>query len=381
MSLRFHSCLLLINPSRYPKMVRALERRLRGASGVELIVTKSKTHFLDCARAFVDGPYRNLLVWGGDGTAHDAINALYPALRDSPSHNAKAVGFLRGGTGNGIQDSYEVPYRLSAQLATYARSTRNGYTISVDLIRVDDGRTARYGQLVGLGLDAEILERRERRTQKNASGQEISHSGVIRYIAAGLSRFFAGDLKLNRTIWDIELFEGQYAFRGPRVNAAFPIARLSMTRSPLMIEVGTRPYYGKLFRVCPDVVCNDGNIDVYLYDFSSRIEVLRNLVYLWSGRHSMINRRLSRARKPVIERYQVGEARIKSATAVDYHIDGELLRAEPGINGQAPALSMKVVPEALTFLVPAGFYHIFHPFTGNPDIPDVRLEPAVGQGE
>ncbi|MFP4642870.1 MAG: diacylglycerol/lipid kinase family protein [Spirochaetales bacterium] len=379
MSLRFHSCLLLINPSRYPKMVRALERRLRGATGVELVVTKSKTHFLDCAREFVDGPYRNLLVWGGDGTAHDAINALYPALRDSESGEAKAVGFLRGGTGNGIQDSYEVPYRLSTQLATYARSTRNRYTISVDLIRVDDGVNVRYGQLVGVGLDAEILERRERRRRKHADGQEISQSGVIRYIVAGISRFFAGDLKQSRSIWDIELCEGKYAFRGPRVNAAFPIARLTMKRSPLMIEVGTRPYYGKLFRVCPDVVCNDGNIDLYLYDFSSRAEILRNLVYLWTGWHSMINRRLSRARKPVIERYQVREARIESELPFDYHIDGELLRVEPTTDGQIPALGMKVVPEAMTFLVPAAFYHIFHPFAGNPDIPDVRLEPVVGQ--
>lgn len=360
-------------------MVRALERRLRGASGVELIVTESKEHFLDWARKFVEGPHRNLLVWGGDGTAHDAINALYPALRASGAHADKAVGFLRGGTGNGIQDSYEVPYRLSAQLATYANSTRNGYTISVDLIRVSDGRTVRYGQLVGLGFDAEVLERRERRTYMQRNDRRVVRSGVFQYISAGLSRFFAGNLKDNRAAWDIELYDGMYAFHGPRVNAAFPIGSLSMRRTPLMIEVGTRPYYGKLFRVCPDVVCNDGNIDVYLYDFSSRIEVFRNLVYLWTGRHSMINRRLSRARKPVIERYQVREARIGGDTTFDYHIDGELLRAEPGPHGEPPALNMEVVPGALTFLVPAAFYHIFHPFTGNPDIPDVHLESKAGQ--
>ncbi len=288
--------------------------------------------------------------------------------------DAKAVGFLRGGTGNGIQDSYEVPYRLSAQLATYARSTRNRYTISVDLIRVSDAVTVRYGQLVGLGFDAEVLERRERRTHTGESGPGVTRSGVVRYVFAGLSRFFAGNLKENRSAWDIELLDGMYAFHGPRVNAAFPIGSLRMRRSPLMIEVGTRPYYGKLFRVCPDVICNDGNIDVYLYDFSSRVEVFRNLAYLWTGRHSMINRRLSRARKPVIERYQVREARIGGDRAFDYHIDGELLRAEPGAGGEPPALTMEVVPAALTFLVPAAFYHIFHPFTENPDIPHVHLE-------
>lgn len=87
----------------------------------------------------------------------------------------------------------------------------------------------------------------------------------------------------------------------------------------------------------------------------------------------MINRRLSRARKPVIERYQVKQARIACSEPFDYHVDGELLRAEPGAEEQAPNLSMEVVPAALTFLVPQAFYHIFHPFTGNPDTPDVRL--------
>ena len=46
---------------------------------------------------------------GGDGTANEAINLF---MRESAANPAilkkKAIGVLRGGSGNGIQDSYEV---------------------------------------------------------------------------------------------------------------------------------------------------------------------------------------------------------------------------------------------------------------------------------
>lgn len=374
MPLRFRSCMLLINPTRHPRMVERLTRKLENSHGIEVVVTESKEHFRRCAREFFLSSHENLLVWGGDGTAHDAINVIYPFVEEFGGCGGprKAVGFLRGGTGNGIQDSYEVPYRLSSQLASYARSMRNGYRIDVDLLRVDDGKRTRYGQLVGVGFDADILVLRERISARG--GRNAARSGVTRYVSAGIRHFLSYDFKRDRAAYDLELADGKYAFHGPRVNAQFPIRRLTMTRSPLMIEVGTRPYYGKLFKVCPDVVCNDGDMNVYLFDFSSKWEIVRNLVYIWTGRHSMINRTLSRARKPVIERYEVRHTRVGRDSPFAYHIDGELLHADQPLKDSRYGIDIEILPQALTFLVPAQFYHIFHPFTENPDVPDVKHE-------
>lgn len=361
-------------------MVRKLERKLQGAEGIDVVVTSSKQHFRECARNFFQGPHENLLVWGGDGTAHDAINAVYPALELTPPNVRKSIGFLRGGTGNGIQDSYEVPFRLGAQLATYAHSTRKGYTIDVDLLRVDDGQNVRYGQLAGLGFDAEVLLKRERAARPRADSANAARSGVVRYLSAGLSLFFSGSLAGNRHTWDMHLSEGKYSFRGPRVNAEFPINRLQMQRSPLMVEIGTRPFYGKMFRVCPDVVCNDGSMDVYLYDFSSRREVLRNAYSIWTGNHSRINRTLSRARKPVIERYEVTGSQFYSSSPFYYHIDGELLHAGSRWPDGQYGIKVDIMPAALSFMVPVQFYHIFHPFSENPNFARMQLDSGASAG-
>ena len=58
-----------------------------------------------------------------------------------------------------------------------------------------------------------------------------------------------------------------------------------MTQSAHLIEIGTRPYYAKMFRICPDVVCNDGLMGVYLFKFPGRFKLAVNLPWLWMGRH------------------------------------------------------------------------------------------------
>jgi diacylglycerol kinase family enzyme len=349
----FSSCLLVINPSRYPGYSRILTRAARRIPVPELIVTRDREHFIDSVRDFVSSRYQHLLVWGGDGTAHDAINAL--ATADAEAVRKKSVGFLRGGSGNGIQDSYQVPYTIRRQLESYATSMRNGYSIAVDLLRVGSGTEAEYGQLVGIGFDADVLARRE-----GKSGSATVRSGMGRYVMSALYAFRTLRLK-NLPSRTLRLRDGKYAFRGTRVNAEFPIRALDLSVNPVMIEVGTRPYYGRLFKVCPDVVCNDGFMDVYVFQFATRISMVFNLSALWNGHHDKINKRAARYDHPVIQRYEVRSLVVESAEPFPYQLDGEL-RVAP-IQGESGArLEIGVVPSSLNFVVPPAFYRLFHPF-------------------
>lgn len=350
------SAVLVINPTRYPGYVRILKRLVRQRRIPEVIETRDREHFAASVRAFCRGPHRYLLVWGGDGTAHLAINAMMEAGCD-PS---KAVGFLRGGTGNGIQDSYSVPYGLARQIRAYARSISRDLTASVDLLRVEQGQEVRYGQLVGLGFDAHVLGRRE----EAARGRRRS-TGFVGYAAAGLGAFLS-DYFDRRQEFRLILADGKYAYRGPRINAEYGFDQLVRTTRAPMIEIGTRPYYGKLFKVCPDVVCNDGNLDLYVFDIRRRRAVALNISVIWRGKHEVINHRLIARRQGMIERYEVKRVDVDSTDGFAYHVDGELLHtaAPPAGGGEQrrPRVSVSVVPEALRFLVPQRFYRLFHPF-------------------
>lgn len=317
----------------------------------QVIETQNREHFAASVREFCRGPHRYLLVWGGDGTAHLAINAMI----ESGCVGEKAVGFLRGGTGNGIQDSYNVPFGLARQIRSYARSIARDRTVLVDLLRVEQGGAVRYGQLLGLGFDAEVLALRERA----ARGHKRS-TGFVGYASAGVRALLGGFFAARRR-FRLSLSDGKYAYRGPRINAEYSFGHLVRTTSAPMIEMGTRPYYGKLFKVCPDVVCNDGNLDLYVFDIRRRRAIAMNMSVLWRGKHDVINRRLIARRLGMIERYEVRRVEVAGDTAFRYHVDGELLEA--AAEGGGPAtVEVSVMPAALRFLVPERFYRLFHPF-------------------
>lgn len=368
----FNTCVLLINPSRYPQYAKMLKRVLKRSNFSSIITSESRQHFIECVKDFRTSSGQYLLVWGGDGTAHDTINTLMDELPDPGSETAQneeqAIAFLRGGSGNGIQDSYEVPFRLKNQLSAYAESVEKNYVERVDLLAVspmeerpeEQGARSEYGQLVGLGLDARVLQKRNSRIWMRGHRAGTPRSGLFNYIQAALAVFKEG---FTENSFSLELIQGKYAFRGYRVNAEFPFERLERNCRIPMLEIGTRPYYGKLFKVCPDVVCNDGKIDVYLFNFMDRLSMAKNAALLWRGEHGKINKKLIRKGKPVIERYEVSGMVIRSDKPFNYHIDGELRSApRDGSNGGGGfALRVDVCPKSMRFLVPGTFFRKFHP--------------------
>ncbi len=356
----FHSTTLLINPSRYPQYVKILRRVLKRVTIPEVIESRSPEHFVEQVGVFCRGSKRNLLVWGGDGTAHAAINAFMRQKESGQELSRKSLGFLRGGTGNGIQDSYEVPYGIRKQLRAYGESLRNDHTIPVDLMRISTGRRDWYGQLAGFGFDAQVLRARSEKRRKLDDGTSISPRGGYHYLLSGLAVFFSPISRIRHR-FSLHMYNGKYAFRSTRVNAEFAFDEIVRDAAPAMIEVGTRPYYGKLFKVCPDVVCNDGNMDLYLFNFTRKVWVARNIVALWLGKHDRINRRLFGKNRGVIERYELTELEVSSPAAFVFHVDGDLHHAEQE-PGQDYRVNISVLPRAVSFIVPDHFYRLFHPF-------------------
>ncbi|HSV56539.1 MAG TPA: diacylglycerol kinase family protein [Magnetospirillaceae bacterium] len=346
------SCCVVVNPSRTPRLVSRLLRLLDRHAAGQVVVTRDRDHFVQEVEGFTKTSFRNLIVWGGDGSVHEALNILVRI-----GCEGRNVGFLRGGSGNGIQDSYEVPFPVARQVEAFAESAEADHHIAVDLLAIDDGNQTVYGQLCGLGFDVRVLERRS--SYRSCDGGP-ARSGLLNYVRSGLGLVAFEPLSDGRS-YRLDLSQGKFALRGQRTNAEFPFEQLSMDISPVMIEMGTRPYYGGLFKVCPDVVCNDGFLGLYIFNFENKLDVFRNAFSLWNGWHPRINARFARRAKPLIERFEIRRAAVSSPEGFLWHVDGELRRCEPKPGGCA-VLEVSVLPEAIRFLVPAQFWRKFHAY-------------------
>ena len=357
------SCAVVINPRRYPEAVSRLEKLLEKTDVSDVVISDSKHDFIDSVKRFYAEDLDNILVWGGDGTAHDAINAIMESKR-SLQPRKTSIGFLRGGSGNGIQDSYEVPHDiirpLERQISCYEESIREGYTMDVDLIMAKDSVSSSYCQLVGLGFDAKVLENREAHKFKKGALKGETRTGLNNYVMSSLTTFFKDYDELSNG-FTIEMRDGKNVVAGHRTKAEHRFSEAArMTAAPL-IEIGTRPYYGKMFRICPDVVCNDGKMDLYVFNFEGKWDALRSLPWIYAGRHDVLNKRFARKEKPPIERYEVRYAKVSSPESFNYHIDGELKHSSQDSSGMF-SLELEIVPEAISFLVPKSFYKSFHWF-------------------
>lgn len=342
-------CTFLVNPTRHPSSAKVLEKLIKRKTSASIITTSSKDNLQEEVKKFCNSSHKFLVIWGGDGTVHQAINTM---MTESPK--GKALGFLRGGTGNGIQDSYEIPKRLSKQLEVYTDSVRNSFIEPVDIMRIEIGGKTIYGQLLGIGFDTEVLK--VRRDNYYLEDKDIVKPGVRYYILTALKifrRFEFSSIPERTLIFS----DGKFALKGNMINAEYPFVNLERKTKAPLIEIGTRPYYAKQFRICPDVVCNDGNMDAYLYQFTSHWRTIINFPALWKGWHNRINGRLVQNQEPLIERYEVKEVEIIMEPETDLHIDGELYNT-----GTAATIRISIIPRALTFLVPGSFYHKFHPF-------------------
>lgn len=359
-SLTCKKCYLIINPNRYPQYVKILKRIVKKYSFFIVIESKSVKHFVDSITEFYNSKANYLLIWGGDGTAHAAINKLTKLKQDNSTDTVKrSIGFLRGGSGNGIQDSYEVPFSIFKQLKTYINSINNDYSIDVDLIKTDyDGKTE-YTQLAGLGFDAQILKLRDKDKFRRGSLKGIIKPGLWNYIYAAIRTFFY-DYYKHENEYDLELYYGRYLFQGRSVNAEIKIDYLKKSCNPLMIEVGNRPYFAAKFKICPHVVCNNGLMNLYIYNKVPRSKILKNLRYFWTGQHNKINDRFIRKKQQIIEHFELKRLQISSSVPLYFHMDGDLKRVRKPVNGKY-SINFSILPDSITFLVPEVFFNKFHP--------------------
>lgn len=224
---------------------------------------------------------RRIIVAGGDGSIHEAVNGVLSADLDA------ALGVIPTGTGNdfakacGIPVDWELATRL---LAGRVEKRPSGQT---PLREIDVGRcNDRYfANGVGIGFDAKATH--------------IARSirlpiGDIVYLLAIFRALIDGVATPN-----ISIRGDDFDWQGPVTLA----------------NVSNGPWVGGMFHIAPGADNSDGKFDLILARPVTRRRVLTLLPKLLNGRHVDEEEVIS---------HRVGQLKIVADEAMPSHLDGEV---------------------------------------------------------
>jgi diacylglycerol kinase (ATP) len=267
----------------------ALPRLREAGITVHSLVGRDADEALDLARASVADGVDSLVVVGGDGMVHLAVQALVGS--------GTSLGIIPAGTGNDVARYVDIPRsdpQLAADVVVGARTRR------IDLARC--GAT-HFVTVMAAGFDAVVNER--------ANGMRWPR-GQMRYNLATLA-----ELRVFEPLpYTLEL-DGE-------------VRRLEA----MLVAVGNGPSFGGGLRITHGAQIDDGLLDVVIIKAMSKRDLIRTYPQLYTGKHT---------RHPQYEHHLVSSVTV-AAPGITAYADGERLGALP--------LTVEVVPQALEVLVP-----------------------------
>jgi diacylglycerol kinase (ATP) len=239
--------LAILNPVAGRHSAMRIWRRIRAevpdSRDWECVVTACRGHAVRVAREARG--YNRVVAIGGDGTACEVANGL--ADSDTP------MAIVPAGTGNDLARNLGVPHDPLAAARLAARAVPRH--IDLGQLRTSQGVTCFFLNVAGFGFDAEVAWRVNRRPHGS--------NGTLPYIV--------GALQALRTY-------------------ASPVVRLTIDGQPaerqiFLVAVGNCASYAGGMRIVPQARPDDGAFDVCVVSNLRRLEVLRVIPWLYSGRH------------------------------------------------------------------------------------------------
>ena len=228
---------------------------------------------------------------GGDGTIHAVTNGLVGTQ--------SILGIIPTGTMNNVALSLNIPDTISAACSAIA----NGETRTIDVGKINDHV---FIEVAGVGLEAALA----------AAGEEIKHAGllsIVHGILSGLKTFFG--------------------FKAAHMRIAVDGGKLR-TYHAFQVTICNAPLYGLHLQLAPDILMDDGLLDVVIYGRVSKAEYLRHALSMWRrGPY-----------QPKFKHLRVRSLRVIADEAMEIHADGEP-------RGYTPA-EVRVLPAALRIRVP-----------------------------
>ena len=265
----------------------ALPRLREAGFGVRELEGRDADEALDLAREVVADELEALVVCGGDGMVHVAVQAL--------AGSRTALGVIPAGTGNDVARALGVP-RNDPQLA--ADVVIASRVREVDLAQV--GPTY-FVSVLATGFDSLVNDR------------------------ANAMRWPRGQMRYNlATLAELRAFEP--------LPYVLELDGRPRSLEAMLVAVGNGPSYGGGLRIAHGASIDDGMLDVVIIRPMSKGKLVRTYPQLFSGRH---------VEMPEFEHHRVREVSV-SAPGIVAYADGERIGPLP--------LTVRVAPRALRVL-------------------------------
>ncbi|MGZ4466886.1 MAG: diacylglycerol kinase [Nocardioidaceae bacterium] len=244
---------------------------------------------LELARQCVADGIESLVVCGGDGMVHLAVQAL--------AGSDVNLGLIPSGTGNDVARYLDIPRRDPQAAADVVIGSR---VRKIDLAKV--GAT-QFVTVLAAGFDSKVNERANAMTWPK---------GQMRYNLA--------------TLAELRVFE----------PLPYTLALDGEVRhvEAMLVAVGNGPSFGGGLRITHGAELDDGLLDVVVIKAMSKVELLKTYPKLFSGAH---------VHHPQYEHHRVRSVTVAAPGIVAY-ADGERVGALP--------LTVEVVPGSLRVLTP-----------------------------
>lgn len=255
---------------------------------VEVLHTEAAGQAEALARQAAASGAELVVACGGDGTVSEVLNGL--------QGKSVSFGLIPCGSGNDFARMLGLP-RDPTQAA---QRLLQGSVRPVDVLSLQNGRLAL--NIIGVGFDAAVARKMNRYTRGGG--------GLTSYLLAVLMELAAYKLTSLRLQVDAEVWEGK----------------------ALLVAVANAQSYGAGMKVAPKASVEDGLLDVVLVEPLGRLQFLRALPKLFSGKHLDM---------PQVHYWQGREAKIETAQLQPVLVDGDL-------RGETP-LAVRILPAAGLF--------------------------------
>lgn len=295
--------LAVVNPAagggRCSRLAGPALERLR-ALGVELDAAESRApgHAAELVRDAYGKGYRRFLAVGGDGTAYEIVNGLFPGAEHG---ERPTLAFLPLGSGNSFLRDFTDRGRDYATEALLANRHR-----LCDVLRLSHkGGVLHFINLLSMGFAADVAFVRDRR---------FKALGELGYLLALLTCL----VPLDRRAFPL------------RVDGEAEIDR----RRCLFLSFNNSKFTGGKMMIAPQADSSDGLVEYVRWGPIGRLGLLRNLHRLYDGSH---------LKHPLASRRAARRIDFYLDAAIPVMVDGEVLMLQ--------CQTLEILPAALDVML------------------------------